>query len=1292
LLVRKAVKILLYCFAGLLGVVLLLMLAVKLALDRAPAYQAEIKEWVHAQTGYHIRFAGVSPSFRWYGPELHFDRLELRSKDDARVLAHAAGGRVAADIWQLISSGKLLAGRIEVDSPNIVIARLGPTSFALASEIKLGGGNDSSLQTLTLDDLPAGKLAIRNAVVTMQNWNSELPRLTLQDVDLDVRRGDAGITLTVNARLPAALGGSLNVSANARGLGRLEMLNWNASVRARDISFPGWRLLLPEYLSRLNAGSGAFELAARGQGLTLSRADLDFGAQGVVTQLSEGPSAKFEQISGVLSIVHAGDRWSLSGQRVSAMRSGRRDPDSQFDVSWRRSDAGLLDLRASASYLRADTLLPLSGLLPNKDVRDRLREIAPTGEWMDTAIALARNTAGDPWRLQVQAKFRDVGFAPVGRAPGLRGLTGSIAGNESGGDLTIDTHTAVFTWPAQFLQPVGLETLKATLYWKRTADELLIATSNWEMKNRDAGVRGKVVWQQPADGSSPVLTLVSTVENGNAANTRNYFPRALIAPPALVWLDRAFVAGHLSRADIVLRGPIRHFPFRDGSGLFSARCAFDGMTLDYGENWPRVENLAALAEFRNEGLTAHFLSGRIGGLPVAAADARFADFKTGELEIHVSASGDAGDALTFLRATPLDASAEHAFSEVDATGSMQSKVDLFLPFKDFVHRRILVHGHLEGVTLNRVGSTVRATDMNGDFDIDGGQVAHAEVRGRVLGGTFQMQARAPRNRPVTRTQLEFRGSLSGDALRAALGLPAGISVGGQTDWRAALKMAPEPNRERSLRVSSSLVGLEMKLPAPLDKPADTPMPSWVEVQWPATGGAQGRLALGSVVSGSYALGSDANGGGLAHLALRFGAGEASSSDAQIVNVGGSVGRLDLAGWLNLNPADKNAKPLADYLRAATLDVAELDYLGLVFRDVSLNLAVVDGGLHIAVSGPNVVGTITLPGGASSPEPWNLQFERMRLAAPELDGPGAAGGPTGDTAQGSEHAPGEQTSLGDPHSIPAINFHAAELSVGERQFGDVRATLLKLDDGISLQQLTVTGASFDISAQGEWRGKDAGSGHIVGMLSSSDVQSTLKQLGYAEIIQGKTGRLEFDLNWAGAPTAEALSDATGHVQLALDKGQIVGLKPGAGRVLGIASIAALPRRLALDFSDLTDKGLAFDTVRGDFDLRDGSAYTDNILVKGPAAEIGLIGRVGLKNKDYDQTAVVTGNLGSSPLPLAGFVGGPVPGLAVLLFTQVFKQPLKGLARGYYRITGSWDNPIVERIKSADAAAATAEAPK
>ena len=51
------------------------------------------------------------------------------------------------------------------------------------------------------------------------------------------------------------------------------------------------------------------------------------------------------------------------------------------------------------------------------------------------------------------------------------------------------------------------------------------------------------------------------------------------------------------------------------------------------------------------------------------------------------------DSCAPRRSTPL---AEHAFSGVEAQGPMQAKVDLFLPFKDFVHRRVLVHGQLGG--------------------------------------------------------------------------------------------------------------------------------------------------------------------------------------------------------------------------------------------------------------------------------------------------------------------------------------------------------------------------------------------------------------------------------------------------------------------------------------------------------------------------------------------------------------------------------------------------------------------
>jgi len=1279
----KIGKVLLYGLAGLVGVVLLLLLAVKLALDRAPHYQSQIKSWVFAQTGYHIGFAHVSPALRWYGPELYFDRLELRSRDDKRVLARAEGGRVAVDISQLLRSGRLLAGRVELDSPDITVGRLGASRFAIAAEIEVGGENTAQ-NALKADDLPFGTLAIRHAVFTLRDWNPDLPTLVLQDVNIDLRHEADGIGLVFDGQLPPALGGAVSARARARGRGALPTLAWEGLALVRGISFPGWRRLLPEYLAGLEAGTATFDISADGRGMALAHAGLDFTASGVSTRLADGPVTKFDQMSGVLALVHAGDRWSLSGRRVRALL---RDPESAFDVSWNRSAQGLLDVSARASYLRIDTLLPLAGFLPQQDLREKIREIAPTGEWINSSLMLVRTTVGDPWRLQVQAQFRNAGFAPLGRAPGLRGLSGSLAGDESGGHVFIDSDGAVFAWPAQFPQPLDLEVCQAKLYWKRSAEELLVAAPSWRIKTQDADAHGIVSWRQASDDSSPVLTLTSTVQNGNVANARNYFPRGSIAPGALAWLNRAFVAGHLSRADAVLQGPLQHYPFRDGTGLFLVRVAIDGMTLDYSDGWPAAENVRAQAEFRNEGLSVHMISGRLGALALDSVEARFADFKTGELRVKAGARGEAAAAIAYLRATPLDALAEHAFSSVEAEGMLDATVDLFLPFKDFANRRVLVHGQLGDATVNRVGSSTMATDVSGEFDIDNAQVVHADIHGRLLGGAFQMQARVPRNRPVNRTQLEFRGTLNADALRSALAVPATISITGETDWRGVLKMAPEPARERSLRLSSTLAGLAVKLPAPLDKPASTPLPSWLEIQWPAGGEAQGRFALGSLAGGSYALESDAKGTRLAHASVTFGNEQPEAGDAQILNVGGSVEKVDLAGWLALSGTDKNAKPLSYYLRTASMHVGELDYLGLAFHDIALDLTAGESGLHIAVGGPNVSGSISVPGAGNAAAPWNLQFDRLQF---EVEGRDDSDDETADAAlAGAGGAAG--SGFSDPRGVPALDFHAAQLIWGERRFGDVRATLTKLDDGVRLKELAVAGPSFAVNAQGEWRGEGAGTARITGAVTSTDVQSTLKDLGYADVIQAKSGKMDFDLTWLGAPTAAALANVAGHVQLSLDKGQVTGLKPGAGRMLGLVSIAALPRRLSLDFSDLTDKGLAFDTVRADFSLREGNAYTENLLLKGPAAEIGLIGRVGLKNKDYDQTAVVTGNFTSS-LPVAALVGGPVVAGAVLVFTQVFKQPLKGLARGYYRITGPWDNPNVERIKSAEAAAATAEAPK
>jgi uncharacterized protein YhdP len=236
-------------------------------------------------------------------------------------------------------------------------------------------------------------------------------------------------------------------------------------------------------------------------------------------------------------------------------------------------------------------------------------------------------------------------------------------------------------------------------------------------------------------------------------------------------------------------------------------------------------------------------------------------------------------------------------------------------------------------------------------------------------------------------------------------------------------------------------------------------------------------------------------------------------------------------------------------------------------------------------------------------------------------------------------------------------------------------------GLQVNTLHISGDSFNGTGNGSWLQMASGQLNALAFtLESSDVRATMQQFNYGDFVAAKRGKLIVNLTWPDGLDENLLGRCSGTMEFQVDEGQLLNLQPGAGRVLGLLSVAALPRRLELDFHDVTEKGLAFDSIHADFTVLNGNARTQNLLLRGPTAEIGMMGRMGLGVRDYDQTAVVTGDV-TSALPVAGVVaGGPVVGAAMLLFSQIFKEPLKGVARAYYHISGSWDDPQIERIDS------------
>ncbi len=173
---------------------------------------------------------------------------------------------------------------------------------------------------------------------------------------------------------------------------------------------------------------------------------------------------------------------------------------------------------------------------------------------------------------------------------------------------------------------------------------------------------------------------------------------------------------------------------------------------------------------------------------------------------------------------------------------------------------------------------------------------------------------------------------------------------------------------------------------------------------------------------------------------------------------------------------------------------------------------------------------------------------------------------------------------------------------------------------------------------------------------------------------------FDMSWGGGPRADFLALLDGDVKLLLENGQLEEVEPGAGRMLGLVSFVALPRRLSLDFRDVFNKGFAYDRIEGSFEVEDGIASTCDLSLQGPSADIGIVGRVDLEDEIYEQGAVISANVGNT-LPLVGaVVGGPPGAAAMLIFSQIFKKPLAEVGQVYYAMSGAWDDPAIESVSS------------
>ena len=253
---------------------------------------------------------------------------------------------------------------------------------------------------------------------------------------------------------------------------------------------------------------------------------------------------------------------------------------------------------------------------------------------------------------------------------------------------------------------------------------------------------------------------------------------------------------------------------------------------------------------------------------------------------------------------------------------------------------------------------------------------------------------------------------------------------------------------------------------------------------------------------------------------------------------------------------------------------------------------------------------------------------------------------------------------------------------ETTFGPLKMNIISKEGGFILDNIAIKNDNLLVTGAVELIKKTEQlhnySTTVDAQLKSQNTKALMEEFGFQGILSSKNLTIDLDLFWPYIPSSDGVFYANGTVKVNIKDGQITAIDPIAGKVLGLLSIAELPKRLVLDFSDIFKKGLSFNRLSGEFQFKQGRAYTCNLAMEGTSVDIVLVGVTDMIGETYDQLAMVRPLL-SDALPMGGAVfGGPGVAAAVYLFTKLLRKPLKNIGVSYYSIGGTWDNPTIEKI--------------
>ncbi len=1223
-------------------------------------YRADVESKAEQALGLPVHVGALEGHWSGLAPVLRVRDLQLGEGAKALRLDEVM---VVPDIWASLTAREVRLARIQLGGLQLILRENEQGAWSLEG---LPKKDDAPLDPADLLQRlrQLGRIDVFDSLVTLHPWQRD--PLTLTYVSAGLQAGATRQALDLRATLPdgqpLALSLNSHMSAETWRDGEVEAYvslpqsdwahwlppsvsgQWHAdTLRAGGEFWIGWgKGQLQRAVVRLNA--------PRLQGAYAGRkaADLNNLALGAWFQRRE---QGFDVVVDSLAMDLGKARWE------SHLQLQQRPGQNAADESW-QLQADRLDLTPLNPLI--DALAPL----PDK-VKDVVDGLKVTGTLRNVRLEARPKAEGDQ-RLQFAANLEKVGFDAYHNAPAAGNVSGSISGDLGHGELRLDTDAFMLHLYPIFAKPWHYQKANARLTWTLDKDGFTLIAPYLKVVGEEGKIAGDFLIRLLfEEGREDYMDLRVGLTEGDGRYTAKYLPEVL-SPALDEWLRSAIVKGAVDEGYFQYQGSLNHGAAPEARSISLFFKVHDA-ALDFQPGWPQVQHVDGDVFIEDSGV-------RIMARRGVLLDTKVSDVKVdiphvdGDQHSHLYLDGDfdgsLSDGLKILKEAPIGTG--EIFAGWEGEGPLKGKVKLDIPLAHGQRPKVQVDFATSDARLKVAPPSLELSRLKGDFSFDfdkglSGKGISLQAFGKPVTARITAEGQAGQ----MQTRINANGQISLKTLTDWLQFNQALPASGDLPYQLQLSLG---SRDNHLSVTSSLKGLAIDLPAPFGKAAADTRDSRFDMslQGPER---QFDAAYADLARFAYAAPAEKLTQGRGELVL--GTGDARVPASQGLRVRGRLETLDLAPWQEHAArlaGDDPGGSARQNLQSVDLSIGQLKAFGMDLNQAVVRLARAGPAWDLRLDSKEVIGNARVPDAKGAPMVVRMQTLRLPAASA--------------AEQQAEDGPDPLSSF-DPRKVPAVDLSIDKLYRGDDLYGSASIKLRPTARGVKASDIDLNLKGLRIDGGGGWEGETGKtSSWYKGRLDGKNLADVLKAWGFAPTVTSRDFRLDVDGRWPGSPAAVGLKRFSGSMDAALRSGQFVEVEGSAQalRVFGLLNFNSIGRRLRLDFSDLFDKGLAYDRVKGLLVASSGVYVTRNpITVTGPSSNFELDGTLDMVSDRVDADLQVSLPV-TNNLPLAALiVGAPAVGGALFLVDRLIGDRVSRFASVHYRVEGPWKEPRITFVK-------------